>query len=262
MRRPRFGSVLAAVALATAGLIPIFVSPASASNNCGPGGGSGGTVAASAGSQFPVGPGALAELKVDCHSDAGVSPDNIIIHDAPNGIWHHGAARTATITPASNSATITFAAGAITALDVSRPIAYTCQTGGSFIVAVPTTTSATLSKASKTCAAGATTAIIEYSTNRVLQDVTCTGGGTTLTGTANDKFANSDIGKSVTGGPFGGAGGGSGGGNSTGVWRITAVGATTATLNAAAPAACANPDVITLGGQTYNTTTPFAAAQG
>jgi hypothetical protein len=257
MRRPRFGSVLAAVAIATAGVIPIFVSPAGATNNCGPGAGSAGAVNASAGSQFPVGPGALAELKVDCHSDAGVSPDNIIIHDAPNGIWHHGAGRHVAITPVSSSTTINFASGAITSLDVSRPIAFTCQTGGSFIVSVAAT-SAVLSKANKTgCAA--TTAIIDYTTNRVLQDVTCASGGTTLTGTAADKFAASDIGKSVTGGPFGGAGGGSGGGSATGVWRITAVGATTATLNAAAPAACANPDVITLGGQTYNTTTPFAA---
>ena len=258
MRRPRFGSVLAAVAIATAGVIPIFVSPAGATNNCGPGAGSAGAVNASAGSEFPVGPGALAELKVDCHSDAGVSPDNIIIHDAPNGIWHHGAGRHVAITPTDSSATITFAAGAITALDVSRPIAYTCQTGGSFIVAVPTTTTATLSKASKTGCAP-TTATIDYTTNRVLQDVTCASGGLTLTGTANDKFAASDVGKSVTGGPFGGAGGGSGGGNATGVWRIVSVTATTATLNATAPAACAAADVITLGGQSYNTTTPFAA---
>ena len=266
MRRPRFGSVLAAVAIATAGVIPIFVSPAGATNNCGPGAGSAGAVNASGGSEFPVGPGALASLKIDCHQDAGAIADNIIIHDAPNALWHHGAARNVAITPTNSSATITFAANAITASDIGRPISYVCQTGGSFIVAVPSTTTATLSKASKTgCAA--TTAKIEYTTNRVLQDVNCTSGSTTLTGTANDKFAASDVGKSVTGGPFGGAGGGTGGGNASGVWRITAVGATTATLNAAAPANCTDfdsvtagvQDIVTIGGQTFNTVSPFAA---
>src|SRR5438477_2668690 len=154
MSRPRFGSVLAAVAIATAGLIPIFVSPAGATNNCGPGAGSAGAVNASAGSEFPVGPGALASLKIDCHTDAGATADNIIIHDAPDAIWHHGAARTVAITPTNGSATITFAASAITAADVGRPISYVCHTGGSFIVATPTTTTATLSKPSKTgCAA-------------------------------------------------------------------------------------------------------------
>jgi len=207
----------------------------------------------------------LASLRINCHVDAGIKADNIILHDAPNAIWHHGGARKVAITPTDGSATITFASGAIVAADVSRPISYTCQTGGSFIVSVAAT-SAVLSKPSKTGCAP-TTATIEHSTNRVLHDANCTSGSVTLTGTANSKFAASDIGKSVTGGPFGGAGGGTGGGNASGVWRITGVGATTATLNAAAPANCTDADtvtagvqdVITIGSQTYNTTAPNAA---
>jgi len=266
MRRPRFGSVLAAVAIATAGLIPIFVSPAGATNNCGPGAGSAGAVNAAGGSEFPVGPGALASLKINCHDDAGTIADNIILHDAPDAIWHHGAARTVAITPTNSSATITFAANAITAADVGRPISFVCHTGGSFIVAVPTTTTATLSKANKTgCAA--TTATIEYTTNRVLQDVDCTYVVTTRVDTANDKFTAGDAGKSVTGGPFGGAGGGTGGGNASGVWRIVSVSGNNATLNAAAPANCTDfdsvtagvQDIVTVGAQTYNTASPFAA---
>lgn len=266
MRRPRFGSVLAAVAIATAGLIPIFASPASATNNCGPGSGSAGAANASGGSQMPVGPGFLASLRVNCHVDAGVTANNIIIHDAPNAIWHHGGARTVAITPTNSSATITFASGAIGAADIGRPIAYTCHTGGSFIVATPTATTATLSKPSKTGCAP-TTAIIEHSTNRVLHDANCTSGSATLTGTANSKFSAADIGKSVTGGPFGGAGGGTGGGNASGVWRITGTGATTATLNAVAPASCSDfdtvtpgvQDIVTIGSQTYATAAPNAA---
>jgi len=271
MRRPRFGSVLAAVAIATAGLIPIFASPASATNNCGPGGGSAGALTAAGGSQFPVGPGFLASLRINCHVDANVIANSIILHDAPNAVWHHGAARTLAITATQGTSTITFAAGGMTSADVSRPISYYCHTGGSFIVSITGSpaTSATLSKPTKTCtpAAGAGTAVIEYTTNRVLHDANCTAGSVTLTGTANSKFASSDIGKSVTGGPFGGAGGGTGGGNASGVWRITAVGATTATLNAAAPANCTDADtvaagvqdVVTIGGQSYNTASPFAA---
>jgi len=266
MRRPRFGSVLAAVAIATAGLIPIFASPASATNNCGPGTGSGGPLTTAGGSEFPVGPGFLASLRVNCHVDAAVIANNIIIHDAPNAIWHHGGARTVAITPTNSSATITFAAGAITASDIARPISYTCHTGGSFIVAVPTTTTATLSKASKTGCVP-TTATIEHSTNRVLQDVNCTSGSTTLIGTANDKFAATDAGKSVSGGPFGGAGGGTGGGNASGVWRIVSVSGNNAILNAAAPANCTDfdtvtagvQDIVTIGSQTYNTAAPNAA---
>jgi hypothetical protein len=246
MRRPRFGSVLAAVAVATAGLIPIFAAPAGATNNCGPGGT---VISAVGGSNFPVGPGALATLKVDCHVDAGVIADNIALHDSPNAIWHHGGARTVAITPTSSSTAIAYASGAITATDIGRPINFTCQTGGAFIVTAGAT-SGTVSKANKTgCVA--TTANIDYTTNRLLQDISACSG-TTLTGTANDKFAASDIGKSVSGGPFGGAGG-----SPAGVWRITAVNTpvvNTATLNAAAPAACANPDNIQLGAQTYTST--------
>jgi len=282
MRRPRFGSVLAAVAVATAGLIPIFASPASAANNCGPGTGSGGPVNTSAGSQYPVGPGALAELKIDCHVDAAVNPpaDNIILHDARNGIWHHGAARTVagTVTGTAGSRVLVLSvANSITALDLSRPISYRCQTGGAFIAGITSTTVIKISKPSKAgCSVGATTTVIvEHSTNRVLHDIDCpnTGAGgvavltsTVLTTTGvvgpSDQFSAADVGKSVTGGPFGGAGGGTGGGSGpTGVWRIVSVSGITATLNAAAPTACtdAEPtpgpagvqDVITIGGQTY-----------
>jgi len=251
MRRPRFGSVLAAVAIATAGLIPIFVSPAGATNNCGPGGGSTGAVNASAGSEFPVGPGALAQLKIDCHSDAGVSADNIILHDAADGNWHHGAARSVTITPTSSSTAISYASGAIGSADIGRSISFTCQTGGSYILTAGLT-SGTVSKANKTGCVANETALIEYSTNRLLQDVSCTSGSTTLTGTANDLFSAADIGRSVSGGPYGGAGG---------PWRITAVNSpvNTATISAPAPEACPTPAAITIGAQSYATTTPFGA---
>jgi len=218
----------------------------------------------------------LASLRINCHVDAGVKADNIVLHDAPNAIWHHGAARTLAITAATGTNTISFASGGMVTADVSRPISYYCHTGGSFIVSLTPAgpgpyTGAVLSKPTKTCTppAGAGTAVIEYTTNRVLHDANCTSGSNSLVGTANSKFAASDIGKSVTGGPFGGAGGGTGGGNASGVWRITAVNTpvNTATLNAVAPASCTDADtgtagvqdVITIGSQTYGPSPGFAA---
>src|SRR5471032_3117171 len=60
MRRPKFGSALAAVAIATAAAIPLLALPAGAVNACGAPGGI-----------FPATPGAQSGVKFDCTTIAG-----------------------------------------------------------------------------------------------------------------------------------------------------------------------------------------------
>ena len=81
MHRPKFGSVLAAAAVAMAAVVPIFVaSPAGAANQCD-------------GGEFPSTFAAQSGMKVACHTDAGTTANHIDVHDAPNVEYHHAAAR-------------------------------------------------------------------------------------------------------------------------------------------------------------------------
>ena len=67
MRRLRFGSAVAAVALAAAGMIPILAAPAGAANTC-----------ATNGSMFPALAPSQSGWKVACTSDALTKVDNIV----------------------------------------------------------------------------------------------------------------------------------------------------------------------------------------
>src|SRR6266404_3807598 len=126
MRRPRFGSILCAVAVATAGVLPIFAIPASATTTCGATG-------------SPAGPGAVEQfgnhandqstLAVGCVIDFAAAPtpnaNHIDIHDSANAIWNRGAARTVSCSTTATTGvpqTITCAAGTISARDIGRPV--------------------------------------------------------------------------------------------------------------------------------------------
>jgi len=251
MHRPKLTSIFAAAALAAAAVVPVLsASPAGAANSC-------------AGGEFPSTFAAQAGLKVACHTDPGTNTNHIEIHDADNAMWHHGAAHNVSLVASPDaitaaSATIKFAAGTIQTRDIRRPInAFNAAKasmfkGGTFIVSVApaacttTCTSAVLSQ--KAAATGGTsaapiTATIENTTNRYLDDVTCTGATTTLT-SVTAKWAATDINKGVSGGPI-----------LPGTF-ITAVSGNNATLNQATsgsctPAAGHTGDQISVGGVTY-----------
>ncbi|MDQ1462727.1 MAG: hypothetical protein QOI08_4211 [Actinomycetota bacterium] len=228
MRRRKFGSALAAVAIATAAAIPILAAPAGAVTGCGAPGGI-----------FPATPGAQSGVKFDCTTNAGANVNSITIADANNTQWHHGAARTVAVTPTPSTNTITYASGAIVAGDIGRPISGGCIGGAAFI-RTAAATSATLSvNNGATCAA--TTATIEYTRSRVLTDASCSTAASSNLTSATATFAAADLRKSVSGGPFGAGA------------KITAVvNATTATVTPAPTAACTAPDTITIGAATYN----------
>ena len=154
MRRLRFGSVIAAVAIATAGAIPLFAAPAGATNACGAPGG-----------EFPMTPGAQSALKIDCSTNGGTKVDNFAAADAPDAYWHRGTARTVAITPTASSQTITYASGAIAAGDIGRPISGGCLAATAFIeTAGATSGTVSTTQPATGCAAG--TATIEYTRSR------------------------------------------------------------------------------------------------
>jgi len=251
MHRPKFGSVLAATAVAMAAVVPMFVaSPAGAANGCTAG-------------EFPSTFAAQAGLKIACHTDAGTNTNHIEIHDANNVVWHHGAAHNVSLVASPNaitaaSATIKFAAGTIQTRDIRRPInAFNAAKasmfkGGTFIVSVApascttTCTSAVISqKAALTggTSAAPITATLENTTNRYLDDVTCAAAGSTIT-SVTAKWAATDVNKSVSGGPL-----------SDGTFIVSVLG-NVATLNQAHTNACTaaathTGDQITVGGTTY-----------
>src|SRR5262249_29583396 len=153
MRRPRFGSALVAVALATAALVPILAAPASAAPAC-PNVGI-----------YPKSPGGESGLKVGCTTAGTDSVTALTVHDAANATWHRGAARNVVVNTTSGSTAITYAAGVLAIADVRRPISGPGIAAGAFIRSVVGTT-ATLSRASTATATGVT-ALIEHTQARV-----------------------------------------------------------------------------------------------
>ena len=257
MHRPKFGSVLAAAAVAMAAVVPMFASPAGAANSC-------------AGGEFPSTFAAQSGLKVACHTDPGTNTNHIEIHDADNAVWHHGAAHNVTLVASPDaitaaSSTIKFAAGTIQTRDIRRPInAFNAAkasmfAGGTFIVSVApaacttTCTSAVVSQKAKVTggtSAVPITATVENTNNRYLDDVTCAAAGNTLT-SVTAKWAATDANKSVSGGPL------------TAGTFIVSVAGNVATLNqthagACAPATGHTGDQISVGGVTYAAGVPQA----
>ena len=245
MQRWKIGSVIAAAALATATVVPLLATPAGAANVCD-------------GGEFPASYAAQSILKVDCHTDAGTAANHIEIHEPVNVDWHHGAARTATLAPASptkattaGSATIHFKAGSIQTRDLRRPInAFDATThasifkGGTFINAVSpascttTCTSATISQTAAVTEASVT-AKIEMTTSRTLSDATCSASTNTVASNSA-KWASTDVNKSVSGGPF-----------PAGTF-IVSVSGTTATLNQTHTGACTTGRLTTIGATDYS----------
>lgn len=269
MHRPKIGSVLIAVAIGMATMIPMLASPASAT----------GVVTECASSQYPNRFGAQSKLTVDCTANETSVSSNITIHDADNAVWHHGAARTVSIgvspyntstTQAftSGSATIHITSGLITSTDLRRPIvAYTSTgtaitKGGAFIKTVSGGT-VTMSQTASSTTTTAITATIDHTYSRWLVDATCTSGVATLH-TGAPGFSSADLGKSVSGGPWP---------SGTYISVAPTTGATSATTNNAPTANCttnnggdptANPviaattgaDKIELGAAFYGSPTP------
>lgn len=271
MHRPRSGSVLLAMALAMAAVIPLLASPAGAvTTGC-------------SSKQFPNRFGSQSRLSVDCLADAGVASNNIEVHDGNGAIWHHGAARTvagacssaackarnpgapwpastAAVTHAGSAAmkmqTLAAATATVNGLlpgagDVGRPVsafsgATSILKGGTYIVSVTTFSGGVQVNLSQTAATSATslTLKIEHTTSRVLVSPTCAAASTTITMPASpsgQKFQASDVGKSVSGGniPAGDF-----------IASVTSPPASSATLNVAANGTCGT--LTELGAATYS----------
>lgn len=239
LHRSRFARVLVASAVAMAAALPLLAAPAGAV-----------VTTACTGGQYPSRFLAQAGFKVACTTAAADNTNHVDIHDSDNAIWHHGAARAvslgsgttaATAATAANSPTIHFTGSVISVADVRRPIsAFDATTkaavfkAGTFIKSVGPTSTCTTTCTSAVLSQPASltkqtlSAKVEHTTNRFLVDATCTSGVATLTTTAPG-FLLSDVGKSVSGGPFNAG---------TYVSSVTANGALSATLNQAPPAAC------------------------
>lgn len=191
MHRRLFGRISAAAAL-VALAVPVSLiaaSPSQAASTC-------------TQSWSPNLAGGQSGLTVGCISDVADGNNKISVGDHINAAWHRGAARTVTGTAASGSTALTVLASTpLTASDVGRPIGgHAGIRGGTFLKAFVSATSGTLSIATTAAVPGGTTLKIEHTRSRVLLDAACTLAGT-LTST-NAVFAATDVGKSVSGGPF------------------------------------------------------------
>jgi len=169
-------------------------------------------------------------LKVHCTTVPTDAANHIDIHDADNAQYHHGSSRLVALgtapydTPTkkgvnSNTNVIHLTvAGTIAAADVRRPVSVVSGTnhllkGGAFITAVSglnvtisqpacTTVAPTATNPGINCSpATALSVRVEHTNNRWLINATCTTGAQTITTTAPG-FAPTDLGKSVSGGPF------------------------------------------------------------
>jgi hypothetical protein len=245
MHRRLFGRISAAAAL-VALAVPVSLiaaSPSQAASTC-------------TQSWSPNLAGGQSGLTVGCISDVADGNNKISIGDHTNAAWHRGAARTVTGTAASGSTALTVLASTpLSASDVGRPIGgHSGIKGGTFLKAFISATSGTLSAATTAAVPGGTTLKIEHTRSRVLLDAACTLAGT-LTSTSA-VFAASDVGKSVSGGPF-----------SRGA-RIAVFGSATSVTvddnpsvagNQGPSAICTSPDTITIGAATYSPATSTTA---
>ena len=132
--------------------------------------------------------------------------------------------------------------------DIKRPISGGCIGGGAFIQSIAAGV-ATLSRANTGVCTTPFTATIEHTYSRVLFNATCTDnvGFSTLTA-PNASLDVSDIGKSVTGGPF------LLGSRITAVLGVNPNKTATVSIPAGDPNnhVCTSPDIITIGQATYS----------
>jgi len=243
MRRLSFGSVVSAVALATAAVVPILAAPAGATTACPEIG------------EYPAIQAAQSNLRVACNFDnpSGLS-SNFTIHDFQNAVWHNGAARLVTTTAATavGGTVVTAAAGHFSAADVDHVISGTGIPSRAFIAAV-TATTATLNipvcgPVSATCTIAGPVPVgavlnIENSRARTVKDGVTTAGGTTIT-SATAKFAAGDVGKSISGSTI-----------PDGKVIATVPNATTVTIASGVGVTAGTAQVLTIGGTIENTTT-------
>jgi len=242
MRRLRFGSVIAAVALATGAVIPVLASPAGAATSCPEIG------------EYPAIQAAQSNLRVACNFDSTALSSNFTIHDFQNAVWHNGAARSVTTTAATavGGTVVTAAAGHFSATDIGHTISGTGVPSRAFIAAT-TATTATLnvpvcSPVSTTCPVAGpipvgAVLLIENSRSRTVKDGVTSASSTTVT-SATAKFAAADVGKSLSGSTI-----------PDGRTIASVPNATTAVLNSGVGVTAGSAQVLTIGGTLENTTT-------
>lgn len=191
MRIGKLCSLLAAAAIATAGLITV-AGPAGAATTCSI-------------SEYPALPGGQSGVVTAC-TVAAPAPTTLVYHDfAPasgtnaGAVWHFGSARTTTADGHTTAAskTISAADGNFNARDINHTITGGSIPVGSYITSVTGTTTATISAAA-TATSTTATFKIENSPNRSFKDgVTTSGSGTVTSATAN--FQAGDVGSFISG---------------------------------------------------------------
>jgi hypothetical protein len=189
-RIKKIGMVAALVALA----IPVSLiaaAPASAVHSC----------TSSMSPKVPVGQSGLSVACLfDTNNTATTADDisRIEIADTPNAGWTSTAARTAkTSANAVLGATTLAFTPALTTADIGRPISGTGIAAGTFIKTI----AGAISRPTSAAVPINTTITINHTRGRELNDADCTAASTTLTAPSG-VFLSSDVGLSVTGGPY------------------------------------------------------------
>lgn len=184
----RVGTGVALAALAVPVSL-IAASPAQAVNSC-------------TSSMSPKVPLSQSAFSVACTTDVSVTPslnmNRIEIGDITNAAWHRAGARTATVAAAAVGVSTLVFTPALTAADVGREISGTGIAPGTFIK----TAAGAISRKTAAAVPAATVVTIVHSRSRQLNDASCVTANTTLT-SPGGVFSATDVGLSVTGGPYG-----------------------------------------------------------
>lgn len=184
----RIGAVAALLALAVPVSL-IAAAPAHAVNSC----------TTSMSPKVPLG---LSGLSVACLFDASASAlasvSRIEIADTPNAGWTSTAARTAkTSANAALGATSLAFTPVLTTADIGRPVSGTGVAAGTFIKTV----GGAISRPTTAAIAANSTITINHTRGREVNDASCLSTSNVLT-SPSGVFLSSDVGLSVTGGPY------------------------------------------------------------
>lgn len=184
----RFLALPALVALALAPSL-VNAAPSSAVNSC----------TSSMSPKVPLGQsGFSVACLFDASASAATSVSRIEIADTGNAGWTSTAARTAkTAANAALGATTLSFTPALTASDIGRPISGTGVASGTFIKTV----GGAISRATTSAVPVNTTITIHHTRGRELNDANCLSSSLNLT-SPSGVFLSSDVGLSVTGGPY------------------------------------------------------------
>jgi len=151
---------------------------------------------------FPTAPGGQSGARFACNFTAGNTRAVQLYHDFPTAVWHNGAAKTVSASVTTGSKTLTAANGRFTSADINRTISGTGIQPYTFITAVASATSVTMSR--QPLATGTGVAVkVDNSTARSINDgVTATASGTQGANQVTSAMANfnaGDVGKSISG---------------------------------------------------------------